>query len=377
MEEKRSKWLNALQKIAMPVLEALEAEQLKERMPLEFHSDRAAYAPLEALGRTLLGVSPFLELEEVPKEEQEIQKKMRKLAVEAIDKATDPKSKDYMVFDEGGQPLVDAAFLSHALVRAPSHLAGELPERVKRNLIDALKRTRAITACNTNWIFFSAMVEAGLHVLGEAYDPMRVVYALRAFDDWYVGDGMYGDGKWFHFDYYNSFVIQPMYVDLCDFFADRIPEAGAMREKVIKRATRYAAILERLIGPDGSYPIVGRSICYRFGAFQMLSQAALQHRLPEELSPAGVRCALTEVLCRTMAFPEMFDKNGWLQPGIAGYQPELAEGYINVGSLYLCTAFFLPLGLPKEDPFWNDPDEEWSARKVWNGKKIAIDHAVE
>lgn len=377
MEKTRTIWQNAMQKIALPVLEALSKEQLKERMPLEFHGDRALYAPLEALGRTLLGVSPFLELEKVSAEEKQIQEKMRQLAVEAIDKATDPKSRDFVVFDQGGQPLVDAAFLSHALIRAPEHLAGKLPERVKKNLIEALKRTRTITACNTNWLFFSAMVEAGLSVLGEAYDPMRVVYALRVFEEWYVGDGMYGDGKWFHFDYYNSFVIQPMYVDLCDYFADEIPEAAEKRERVTERASRYAGILERLIGPEGSYPVVGRSICYRFGAFQMLSQAALQHRLPEELSPAGVRCALTAVIQRTMEFPDMFDENGWLRPGVAGYQPELAEGYINIGSLYLCTAVFLPLGLSEEDSFWSSPDEEWSGKKVWSGQKIRIDHAIE
>ena len=31
---------------------------------------------------------------------------------------------------------------------------------------------------------------------------------------WYKGDGVYGDGPPFHWDYYNSFVIQPMLLNI-------------------------------------------------------------------------------------------------------------------------------------------------------------------
>lgn len=73
-----------------------------------------------------------------------------------------------------------------------------------------------------------------------------------------------------------------------------------MRPAVASRAARYAAVLERMIGPEGTYPVMGRSICYRFGAFQMLAQAALQHRLEKEITPASVRCGLTAVIKRVM-----------------------------------------------------------------------------
>ena len=126
-------------------------------------------------------------------------------------------------------------------------------------------------------------------------------------------------------DYYNSFVIQPMYVDLINLFGDSRKEYADMKERVNARASRYASVLERMIAPDGSYPVLGRSICYRFGAFQMLAQAALQHRLEEMLAPAQVRCALTAVLDRCMEREDMFDENGWLLPGVYGHQPELAE----------------------------------------------------
>ena len=371
----RREWVADLLKITGPVLDHLAEGKLKECMPLDFHGDRADFAPLEAFGRSMLGLAPWLEAEGVDEEERELQGAWREKALRCIDRATDPDSPDYMLFDRGGQPLVDAAFLAHAILRAPKALAEALEPRVRRQLADALRASRKIVPANTNWLFFTAMVEAGLDAIGEEYDPARMMTAIRCFREWYIGDGVYGDGPMFHFDYYNSFVIQPMYVDLVNRFAGRYPEIREIQETVNARAARYASILERMIGPEGSYPVVGRSICYRFGAFQMLAQAALQHRLEAHLTPAGVRCGLTAVIRRVMSAEDMFDEGGWLRPGVYGHQPELAEGYINIGSLYLCSAVFLPLGLAPADPFWADPEDEWTGKRVWRGGHIVIDHA--
>ncbi len=377
MTNVRKEWLDALLRIVSPVLNSLEKGRLKKDLPLSLHEERADFAPLEAFGRGMLGLAPWLEAESEDLEAQEraLQEKYRAKAIKCIAMATDPDSPDFMVFDRGGQPLVDTAFLAHAIVRAPKALAGSLSPEVRHNLAEAFRSSRQITPGSSNWLFFSAMVEAGLYILGEPYDLVRVLYALRTFQGWYKGDGVYGDGAMLHCDYYNSFVIQPMYVDLVKLFADKSPEIEAMGGTVIARAARYASVLERMIGPEGSYPVVGRSICYRFGAFQMLSQAALQHELEEGVSPASVRCGLTAVIRRVMSAPDMFDEKGWLLPGVYGHQPELAEGYINIGSLYLCSAVFLPLGLSGKDEFWSGAEEEWSGKKVWSGGHISIDHA--
>ena len=377
MTNVRKEWLAAPLRIVSPVLNSLEKGRLKKDLPLSLHEERADFAPLEAFGRGMLGLAPWLEAESEDLEAQEraLQEKYRAKAIKCIAMATDPDSPDFMVFDRGGQPLVDTAFLAHAIVRAPKALAGSLSPEVRHNLAEAFRSSRQITPGSSNWLFFSAMVEAGLYILGEPYDLVRVLYALRTFQGWYKGDGVYGDGAMLHCDYYNSFVIQPMYVDLVKLFADKSPEIEAMGGTVIARAARYASVLERMIGPEGSYPVVGRSICYRFGAFQMLSQAALQHELEEGVSPASVRCGLTAVIRRVMSAPDMFDEKGWLLPGVYGYQPELAEGYINIGSLYLCSAVFLPLGLSGKDEFWSGAEEEWSGKKVWSGGHISIDHA--
>ena len=131
-----------------------------------------------------------------------------------------------------------------------------------------------------------------------------------------------------------------------------------------------------MISPEGTFPAVGRSITYRFGAFHLLAQMSLMRQLPAELVPAQVRGALTAVIRRMTEAPGTFDREGWLTVGFCGHQPGLAEGYISTGSLYLCAVGLLPLGLPPEDEFWSGAPSDWTAKKMWSGQDMKPDHAL-
>lgn len=377
--ETRQEWLNTLLTIADPVLRALAEDELREQLPIESKSsreDRAQYTYLEAFGRTLLGLAPWLSLEGLRGSEAEKQAEYRALALRCLHNAVTPGCRDCMNFSMGMQPIVDAAFLAHAILRAPDQLWKPLPEEDKRQLVLRMKETRTRKPYVCNWLLFSAMIEVFLRFAGEAdWDPMRIDLAVRSHMDWYVGDGFYGDGPDFHLDYYNSFVIQPMLVDILDAVEAEDGDWRRFAEKARRSAARYATYLEHLIAPDGSYPVLGRSSAYRFGCFHMLAQAALQHRLESGVSPAQVRCGLTAVLRRVMAFDNL-DEHGFLRVGVCGSQPDMGEGYISTGSLYLCTAVFLPLGLPPEDPFWSDPDALWTQARMWRGESMTCEHAL-
>lgn len=376
----RAYWIEMFRRVAEPVLANLAANKLKERMPVESPANtvenRSQVTHLEALGRTLTGIAPWLELPDKPESEAALGQRFAELARKAMGNATDPTATDFLNFTKGGQPLVDAAFLGHAMVRAPRELWAKLPAKVQGRVIDRLKETRAIKPGNNNWLLFSAMVETALAVAGAEWLEAPIEKAVTAHEEWYKGDGTYGDGPELHWDYYNSFVIQPMLLDVIEEIGKRTDNWAAMLPRVRARARRYAELQERLIAPDGTYPPVGRSLAYRCGAFQLLSQMALRHELPEKLKPAQVRCALTAVIRRTLGAAGTFDENGWLQVGVSGHQPGLAESYISTGSLYLCSAVFLPLGLPEEDPFWADAAEDWTQRKLWSGMDLPTDHAL-
>jgi hypothetical protein len=375
----RAFWLAHLQRVARPVLSALAQRRLVATMPVESApghlADRRKVTHLEALGRTLSGIAPWLEQGPTTGPESAIREQFCTLARESIASGVDPKSPDYLRFGEDRQTIVDAAFLALALVRAPRELREKLPTATRAQLADALRATRALLPPYNNWLLFAAMIEACLFQLGEPWDRMRVDYALRQHQLWFLGDGTYGDGPHLHWDYYNSFVIQPFLLSLMDAVATQEAAWSAMRTPILTRAQRYAAIQERLIAPDGTYPIFGRSIAYRCGAFQLLAEVAHRQSLPEPVTPAQVRSALTAVIHRTLDPAGTFDPQGWLQIGLAGHQPGLGETYISTGSLYLCTAVFLPLGLPPENPFWSAPADPWTSQQLWQGANLPADHA--
>jgi hypothetical protein len=376
----RKYWLDTVLRIATPVLTSLSNNQLKRDMPVEAISgkeeDRKKVTYLEALGRTLAGLAPWLELDDNNTYENELRQRFIKLSVASIKNAVTPASHDYLNFTEGGQPLVDAAFLAHALIRAPKNLWGKLDAETQQYLIKALRSTRVIKPHYSNWLLFTAMVEIALLKFSNEYDAVRIDYALREHQAWYKGDGIYGDGPDFHFDYYNSYVIQPMLIDIAKAINEKTGEMKNELSIFVKRAQRYAEIQERLISPEGTFPVTGRSIAYRCGAFQLLAQAVLLKLLPAGLKPAQVRGALTAVIQKTMDAPNTFDTKGWLTIGLAGHQPMIGESYISTGSLYLCTTAFLPLGLSAKDEFWSGPYEDWTTKKAFSGKEFPIDKAL-
>jgi hypothetical protein len=379
-EDQRAYWVNTLTRITSPVLESLSQEKLKARMPVEAYPNsiegRKKVTYLEAFGRSMAGLAPWLELGPEDTPEGKIRTRFIRMATASLQNAVNPSSLDYMNFAEGSQPLVDAAFLAHALLRAPKQLWGNLDRGAQGNIINALKATRIIKPYYSNWLLFTAMIEAALLKFAQEYDAVRVDYALKQHEIWYKGDGVYGDGPDFHFDYYNSYVIQPMMLDIVKTVVE---ENGEMKDEfalIQKRAKRYAEIQERLISPEGTFPPIGRSIAYRCGAFQLLAQMALQKQLPDSLQPAQIRSALSAVISKTMYAAGTFDKDGWLSIGLAGHQPEVGEPYISTGSLYLCSVAFLPLGLPATDEFWSSPSVEWTSKKAFSGKNFPIDKAL-
>lgn len=376
----REYWVSILDKVSFPLLRAASQGKLKAEMPVEAPhgnvAERREFTYLEAIGRLLAGIAPWLESGEGNETEGRLRAQYAEWSRLAIQHGTDPSSPDFLNFNKGRQPVVDAAFLAHAILRAPNELWHKLDRKTQQNVIAALESSRVIQPNYTNWLLFSAMVEAALSFMGVWWDPMRVDYAVRTINTWYKGDGIYGDGPEFHWDYYNSFVIQPMLLQVLETISKSSNSWEDFRPEALIRARRYAAIQERLISPEGAFPPIGRSLCYRFGAFQHLADMALRHELPEEVSPAQVRSALTAVMRRSAEAPGTFDKNGWLTCGFYGHQPAIAEPYISTGSCYLCAVAWLPLGLPNSDPFWAAPATPWTSKKIWSGENVEADHAL-
>ena len=192
----RAAWVRLAQQLAHPVLSALAQRRLKATMPVESSpksKDRPSVTHLEALGRVLCGLAPWLELADDATSEGAERARLAALARTAIDSATDPHSSDFLNFSKGAQPLVDAAFLAQAMLRAPTELWKKLEPRVQENVIAALKSSRPIKPGENNWKLFATTVEVFLHVAGAGRDDARLLEGITKHAAWYVGDGMYGD----------------------------------------------------------------------------------------------------------------------------------------------------------------------------------------
>lgn len=376
----RPEWIRRLVSLATPPLSALAEGRLLADVPFPEAAGgpylRREFASLEILSRTLLGVAPWLELIDVPENEAAARERMRQLALAALERSLDPASPDNLNFSTGRPPLVNAAFLAQACLNAPHALYDALSSDARERLVAGWLACRRIEPYDNNWHLFASLVEAALYRFTGDLQAARVETAVRKHADWYVGDGTYGDGPEFHWDYYNSFVIHPLLLDTLAHLQEALPDLPLKHAEALRRARRFAQVQERMIAADGTFPPLGRSLPYRCGAFHHLAYMALRNQLPTTLAPAAIRGALGAVIRRTLDAPGTFDDQGWLRVGLSGSQPSLAEPYVSVPSCYLCTAAFLPLGLRADTPFWADPDTPWTSVRLWQGDDLPPDRAL-
>ncbi len=296
----------------------------------------------------------------------------------ALDKVSHPKSQGGFGFQDIHHPqlLVEAAFLAFALCRAPTILWKSLDTTIRFRLTEALRSTRRIRPYLNNWQLFSAMIERFLLMSQENWDPMRVEFALQSHSQWYKGDGIYGDGPEFHWDYYNSYVIHPFLREVSQAFSPHLESAKTIYKETLLRYQRYVIIQERSINADGSFAPIGRSLTYRSGAFHGLAELAFLGLLPPGLDPSQVRNALELVQTKTLNAENTFNAKGWLNIGLYGSQPGLGEHYISTGSLYLTSFSLLPLGLAPESPFWSQEAKLTTSQLIWSGMDCNVDSAL-
>ena len=392
-QQDRAYWTELAYTMAAPVLENIANGTLQENMKLEVsptwdnRDKKVAY--MECFGRLMAGIAPWLALPDDDTHEGQQRKQLREWALKAYANAVDPESPDYLGWKSGGQTLVDAAYLVQSLHRAYDALWVPLDTLTKARYIRELQGLRRYDPPYTNWLLFCAMEECFILRNGGDYDAYRIHLAMNTVEEWYVGDGFYSDGPSFAFDYYNAYVIHPMYLECLEMIRAKKgnetwllhrqgPNNGADKryEQVLRRMQKYSVVLERFISPEGTFPVVGRSIPYRLAVLQPLALLAWQQKLPKELTNGQVRAGITAVMHRMFdgKGKTNFTDDGYLTIGFVGSHPNVADWYTNNGSLYITSEAFMPLGLPADHPFWTDAPQKWTSKKAWEGDDFPKDH---
>ena len=378
----REYWTSQAYKMAQPVLKNMAQGKLQQNMLTEFspsfdnRNRKVVY--METFGRLMAGIAPWLALSDDATAESRQRKQLREWALTSYRNAVDPTSPDYLCWGVSGQNLVDAAYIAESFLRAYDTLWQPLDTLTKQRYFKEFQKLRRIDPPYTNWLLFSSVIESFLAKAGGGYDEFRVNMACRKVEEWYVGDGWYADGPVFVFDYYSSYVFHAMYLETLQAMIDakmntRI-DYSKYHERALKRAQKYAIILERFISPEGTFPVIGRSTPYRLAAMQPLALLAWYQKMPKELTNGQVRAALTQVMHRMFDHQQNYNQKGFLTIGFCGSQPETADWYTNNGSLYMTSLAFMPLGLPANHPFWTDAPQPWTQVKAWNGRPFPKDH---
>ena len=380
----REYWCELAYKMAQPVLENMARGELQKNMKTEFspsfdnRNRKVVY--METFGRLMAGIAPWLSLPDDDTAEGHLRHQLREWALASYKNSVDPQSPDYLVWGASGQNLVDAAYIAESFIRAYDALWVPLDQTTKDRYIKEFKKLRSIEPPYTNWFLFSSTIEsfiakaAGL----KEYDDFRVMVPIRKTEEWYVGDGWYADGPVFAFDYYSSYVFHAMYLEtlqnMIDAKANTRLEYKKYYDRALKRAQKFAIILERFISPEGTFPVIGRSTPYRLAALQPLALMAWYEKLPKDLTNGQVRAALTQVMHRMFDHQQNYNDAGFLTIGFCGHQPETADWYTNNGSLYMTSLAFMPLGLPATHDFWTCAPEPWTQVKAWGGQPFPKDH---
>jgi len=426
----REIWVTLLYRMSQPVLEPMAEGRLQQVMTYE--SGNLEVSPtwdgrdkkvsyMETFARLMAGLAPWLSLPDDDTDEGLKRRELRQWALKAYANAVDPNSPDRLGWENGGQTLVDAAYLVESFHRGWDALWEPLDVETKVRYVKELQKLHRYDPPYQNWFLFCGMEEAFL-MKAEAslrkngvdfkkynlelplYDAFRIKTAASKAEEWYIGDGWYADGPSFAFDYYNSYVIHPMYAEIVEMVCDVQPNNSYLirtldqnyhtqgpkqrLDQIRQRMQKYSCIIERMVSPEGTYPVYGRSIPYRTAVFQPLAMLAWQKNLPKELSNGQVRAAMTAVLKRMYAAdlyalglssektstPTNFNAGGFLTIGFVGSHPNVADIYTNNGSLYMTSLSFLPLGLPADDPFWTDAPAPWTSKKAWEGQDFPKDH---
>lgn len=378
----RKYWADLAYTMAYPVLSNMAEGKLRQNMLVEVSPNwdgrDKGVVYMETFGRLMAGIAPWLALPDDGTPEGARRAELRELALKSYAHAVDPKGPDYLGWRGHGQALVDAAYVAESFLRAYDALWMPLDDTTKQRYIAEFTQLRRVDPPYTNWVLFSSIIESFLAKTGAACDEYRVNSAIRKVEEWYTGDGWYADGPSFSFDYYSSYVFHPMYLETLQAMKDsgrytRI-HYPKYYDRALKRAQKYSIVLERLVSPEGTFPVVGRSIPYRMAVLQPLALMAWYEKLPAGLTYGQVRNALSSVMHTMFDGKENFNEKNFLTIGFAGRQPNIADWYTNNGSLYMTSLAFLPLGLPSTHPFWTDAALPTTNQKAWGGKPFPKDH---
>ena len=317
---------------------------------------REAVTHLEAFGRLLAGLAPWLELPPDETTEGKLRSEYAALARRALAVAVDPSSPDFLNFTRERQPLVDAAFLAQGLLRAPRTLGDALEATTRERLVQALESTRVIIPPFNGCLHRHR--RGGARKLG-LRDRVRWIrlrqpaVVIRRRDLRRRTDLL---------GLLHSLVIQPMLIDVLEACSSAHP-SGRRWFRSLQRASTHPP------SSSGSSGDVSRSAapCYRFGAFHPSRNG---RRSPARLARPGPRRA-DRGHPRSSKRPVPSVPTAGCASASAATSLASASPTSRRAASTFARSGFLPRAFPGAMPT-GSPAEPWTSVRAWSGQAFPI-----
>lgn len=245
------------------------------------------------------------------------------------------------------QFLVLQSALFQSLIR--SNIFNRLSNDLKNRIYKMSMIIRKIKPPENNWLLFQAYLEYGLYKYYNNGNLNIIEKNVIKVFKWYYKDGIYYDGNNHKFNYYSSYVFHPMLYELLLFLKDDILSFKLMFIEEEKRMILFSEYLLGIIKKDGSYPLIGRSLGFRYAILYSLSLSNYYH-LHNQSFQVKSRDKMMLVINKYLK-SGIFDDNGFLYVGLYGHN-EKQERYMCSGSVYFTISSFCILGLDENDIFW-------------------------
>lgn len=365
----RRRWLELIEGLVLPFLRAAHEGELWKIFP-------EAESRLAAAAGVLCGVAPFLAAEPQVGEVDRYNVIYADARALIADVTSSDSTDCCCVLPSDANDTFGYAngLLAFALLRGKDRLIHTGAEE-ERKLLDYFERTRrSPVKPDADGLLFRAMVGLVISELGGTCDTQLLDYAITFLMRQSRGNGVFAPENGYRWSYSHTFFLYPAACLLTEYLPIWFGRKGEDWKREMRKAVERISVIQmRFLAPDGSFPVLGPEMWLRSGAFHTLAYAASRELLPRELSGAAVREALLQMAERTLTPIGTVDGDGFLLPGLCGYQPTLCGPEVLRGYLYGCMTVFAPLELPAYHDFWQNGNEKSPWDQMWAGENVPLD----
>ena len=349
----RAHWLEMFGELICPIIDNASPRKARQIIPGQrSHHGRLA-DELEGFTRSFIMAGPWLAQAASPVvASSRGERDVAAFYHEGILTGTDPEHEEYWGdITDYAQHLVEMASLAWSLYLSRRWIWDTYSAAEKQQVADYLYQCTEAEYHQNNWLLFNVVTNAVLKHLGMPYRQDQIDAHIDACEHMYLGSGWYRDGSVNRLDYYNAWAFHYYYLIWSILDGESKPEVAARHRE---RVSLLARQMPYFVAVDGSVPIFGRSMIYRFA---YLAPLVLGQYMGALDLPAGELRSLCNATMRFFASQPIVTDDGFLGMGFIKPNESILEHYSCGGSPYWAAKAFNAFLIPEEDPFWTEPEK--------------------